>query len=233
MASGPPRAAECGRLGGGALSDAAGFRLGPPLPLRRRHPHPAFGADPPGPAPAGGIRAAVRHRLASDDPGTKMMVSVLAALLEFQRDMISEPGRPEDHPPRPRLRRSPQTARAARRHPGRPRRPSAHARPGRDARPARSARRHLRTAGDEAVRRGLDSGGTTRRSQGHSLWITALLELHRPAQGRPRHGGVETLRVPGGAHRGRPAPPAMSGRTRLFAIPRLGRRADHGLSAKR
>ncbi|RSM95298.1 resolvase [Nonomuraea sp. WAC 01424] len=28
--------------------------------------------------------------LASDDPGTKMMVSVLAAVLEFQRDMISE-----------------------------------------------------------------------------------------------------------------------------------------------
>ncbi|GAA4519408.1 MULTISPECIES: recombinase family protein [Nonomuraea] len=28
--------------------------------------------------------------LASDDPGTKMMVSVLAAVLEFQRDMIGE-----------------------------------------------------------------------------------------------------------------------------------------------
>jgi Resolvase, N terminal domain len=28
--------------------------------------------------------------LAADDPGTKMMVSVLAAVLEFQRDMISE-----------------------------------------------------------------------------------------------------------------------------------------------
>ncbi|MGW2681329.1 recombinase family protein [Streptomyces sp. NPDC001436] len=28
--------------------------------------------------------------LASDDPGTKMMVNVLAAVLEFQRDMISE-----------------------------------------------------------------------------------------------------------------------------------------------
>ncbi|MFF5213554.1 recombinase family protein [Streptosporangium sp. NPDC000396] len=28
--------------------------------------------------------------LASDDPGTKMMVSVLTAVLEFQRDMISE-----------------------------------------------------------------------------------------------------------------------------------------------
>jgi putative DNA-invertase from lambdoid prophage Rac len=28
--------------------------------------------------------------LASDDPGTKMMVSVLASVLEFQRDMISE-----------------------------------------------------------------------------------------------------------------------------------------------
>ncbi|WP_433258287.1 recombinase family protein [Streptosporangium sp. CA-135522] len=28
--------------------------------------------------------------LAGDDPGTKMMVSVLAAVLEFQRDMISE-----------------------------------------------------------------------------------------------------------------------------------------------
>ncbi|MEV4002313.1 hypothetical protein [Actinomadura sp. NPDC049753] len=28
--------------------------------------------------------------LVSDDPGTKMMVSVLAAVLKFQRDVISE-----------------------------------------------------------------------------------------------------------------------------------------------
>ncbi|MQY08878.1 hypothetical protein ACRB68_69890 [Actinomadura sp. RB68] len=28
--------------------------------------------------------------LAADDPGTKMMVNVLASVLEFQRDMISE-----------------------------------------------------------------------------------------------------------------------------------------------
>ncbi|MFJ6141406.1 hypothetical protein [Kitasatospora sp. NPDC092286] len=40
---------------------------------------------------------------------------------------------------------------------------------------------HLRAAGDEAVRQALASGRTIRRGQGHSLRITAPLELHRAA----------------------------------------------------
>lgn len=40
---------------------------------------------------------------------------------------------------------------------------------------------HLDTAGDETVRQTLAAGRTIRRGQGHSLRITAPLELHRAA----------------------------------------------------
>ncbi|MFB6581092.1 recombinase family protein [Streptomyces sp. NPDC056402] len=76
--------------------------------------------------------------LASDKPDTKMMASVLAAVLEFQRDMISEntregiaagrslrqdarPARRPAGPPGPGRRRRPRPARASRRPPGRSR----------------------------------------------------------------------------------------------------------------
>ncbi|MET9078215.1 recombinase family protein [Streptomyces sp. NPDC004232] len=168
--------------------------------------------------------------LASDDPGTKMMVSVLAAVLEFQRDMISENtregvaaaeaagkvlGRPaalsEDqaadvveafgkgiavkalarqHQVDPKTIRRVLDAAGARELPDQL-----------DVAPAdlgdhQSAPApdpdvvldlpglladHLRTAGAEAVRRALASGRTIRRGQGHSLRITAPLELHRAA----------------------------------------------------
>ncbi|MGW2681328.1 hypothetical protein [Streptomyces sp. NPDC001436] len=40
---------------------------------------------------------------------------------------------------------------------------------------------HLLAGGDETVRTALASGRTIRRGQGHSLRITAPLELHRTA----------------------------------------------------
>ncbi|MFJ1933388.1 hypothetical protein ACIOGZ_12120 [Kitasatospora sp. NPDC088160] len=40
---------------------------------------------------------------------------------------------------------------------------------------------HLATVGDETVRQTLASGRTIRRGQGHSLRITAPLNLHRTA----------------------------------------------------
>ncbi|MYR87187.1 recombinase family protein [Streptomyces sp. SID685] len=128
--------------------------------------------------------------LASDDPGTKMMVNVLAAVLEFQRDMISE-----------NTREGVAVAEAAGKTLGRP----ASLDPDQAAKVVeafgegtavkalarqhqvdpKAIRRvlddHLLASGDETVRTALASGRTIRRGQGHSLRITAPLELHRTA----------------------------------------------------
>ncbi|TDD16577.1 hypothetical protein E1294_30875 [Nonomuraea diastatica] len=121
--------------------------------------------------------------LASDDPGTKMMVSVLAAVLEFQRDMIGENtresvaagktlGRPatldqdkaativDGVPPGCRRPTSPGRPQDHPPCPGRRRRPQ-------PARPARrAADRHRRAAPRARAGPGRDprSAGTTRRS---------------------------------------------------------------------
>ncbi|MFJ3221704.1 recombinase family protein [Kitasatospora sp. NPDC086801] len=166
--------------------------------------------------------------LASDDPGTKMMVNVLAAVLEFQRDMISENtregvaaaeaagktlGRPaaldqdqaakvveafgegtavkalaRQHQVDPKTIRRVLDAAGARELPeqldGLPD-PVAEQQPQPDPvvtldLPGLLAD-HLLAGGDETVRAALASGRTIRRGQGHSLRITAPLELHRTA----------------------------------------------------
>ena len=168
--------------------------------------------------------------LASDDPGTKMMVSVLAAVLEFQRDMISENtregvaaaeasgktlGRPavlgqdqattvveayrkgaavkalaRRHQVDPRTIRRVLDAAGARDLPDQLDRPPAetgeqHPVPTRDPEvvldlPGLLAD-HLRTADDGTVRQAVGAGRTIRRGRGHSLRITAPLEVHRAA----------------------------------------------------
>lgn len=170
--------------------------------------------------------------LASDDPGTKMMVSVLAAVLEFQRDMISENtregvaaaeaagkvlGRPaaldgdraadvvqayrqgvavkalaRQHRVAPKTIRRVLDAAGARELPEQLDPPPAESgehqpRPQPDVvldLPGLLAD-HLHGAGDETIRKALASGRTIRRGQGHSLRITAPLELHLAALRAP------------------------------------------------
>ncbi|WP_371794137.1 DUF6083 domain-containing protein [Streptomyces sp. NBC_01718] len=89
------------------------------------------------------------------------------------------PGRPEDDPPRPGRCRRPRTARAARCPPG----PAAEQQPDPEITldlPGLLAD-HLADVGDETIRAALASGRTICRGQGHSLRITAALELHRTA----------------------------------------------------
>ncbi|MFF7369822.1 recombinase family protein [Streptomyces tricolor] len=158
--------------------------------------------------------------LASDDPGTKMMVNVLAAVLEFQRDMISENtregvaaaeaagktlGRPaaldpdqaakvveafgegtavkalaRQHQVDPKTIRRVLDAAGARELPEQLDVPP-------DPDPVITLdlpgllADHLLVGGNETVRTALASGRTIRRGQGHSLRITAPLELHRTA----------------------------------------------------
>ncbi|MFI0420784.1 recombinase family protein [Spongiactinospora sp. 9N601] len=166
--------------------------------------------------------------LASDDPGTKMMVNVLAAVLEFQRDMISESTREGVAAAeasgktlgRPAALNQDQAAKVveafgegaavkalARQHQVDPKTirrvlDSAGARElpvQLDVLPDPAAEQlpepnpvitldlpglladHLLAGGDETVRTALSSGRTIRRGQGHSLRITAPLELHRTA----------------------------------------------------
>lgn len=168
--------------------------------------------------------------LASDDPGTKMMTGVLASVLEFQRDMISE-----------NTREGVAAAEASGKTLGRPAALAAAAaddvvdayREGAairalarqhrvapktirrvlDAAGARSAPDllevvplvgnelsftsaldpdvvldlpgllvdHLRQAGDDDIRRTLDTGQVIRRGQGHTLRLNAPLSAHRAA----------------------------------------------------
>ncbi|MFB6717084.1 recombinase family protein [Streptomyces sp. NPDC056237] len=164
--------------------------------------------------------------LASDDPGTKMMVNVLAAVLEFQRDMISENtregvaaaeaagktlGRPaaldpdqaakvveafgegtavkvlaRQHQVDPKTIRRVLDAAGAREL---PEQLDVLTDPATEQQPEPVITLdlpglladHLLADGDETVRTALASGRTIRRGQGHSLRITAPLELHRTA----------------------------------------------------
>lgn len=169
--------------------------------------------------------------LAAGDPGTKMMVSVLAAVLEFQRDMISENtregvtaaaasgktlGRPtalsadkaiqmvaayrdgeavkalaRTNRVAPRTIRRVLDAAAARALPDQ----DADTTPGNDQGRQTATERqsdivldipgllaeHLRAAGNEEVRQALLAGQTVRRGQGHSLRLSAAVDLHRAA----------------------------------------------------
>ncbi|WP_433191217.1 recombinase family protein [Actinoallomurus sp. CA-150999] len=195
--------------------------------------------------------------MASDDPGTKMMVSVLAAVLEFQRDMISENthegiaaaeasgktlGRPAALGPGKAadvvtayqegtavkaLAReywvAPKTIRRIL--------DAAHARqladqldapPVPDEQPAPATQTsvkldlpglladHLHTAGDDTIRQALATGRTIRCGQGHTIRLTAPLELHHAAlqqSARPRRRAGRTQGLPGvrHPHPGRPA----------------------------
>ncbi|MEV7279261.1 recombinase family protein [Streptomyces sp. NPDC093111] len=163
--------------------------------------------------------------LASDDPGTHLMVNVLAAVLEFQRDMISENtregvaaeasgktlGRPgaldpdqaakvveafgegtavkalaRQHRVDPKTIRRILDAAGAREL---PEQLDISTDPEQQPEPdpvitldlPGLLTDHLLAGGDETIRTALASGRTIHRSQGHSLRITAPLELHRTA----------------------------------------------------